>query len=301
MPDRRSIEKIAGALATNEGLVEKDWHVVRALAVIAGVHVAGVTPVFSGGTSLAKGWGLIKRFSEDIDFKVLTSGANTRATRSAYRDRVFGALSEAGFSLIGKPKSGNENRFFAASFAYETLFPAGPGQRPHLQVEFSFKPPALDPIAKPLQSLIGQADRQPPEVESFLCVDAIETAADKLSALGWRVLARDRADPEDDPTIIRHLHDLAALETHVVPSPEFKRLVEEAATADSKRGGGVAPADLATRFAAMLERLTGDKLWRQEYETYVDQVSFAPESERIVFEAAIDACRRILRALGFRT
>jgi hypothetical protein len=41
--------------------------------------------------------------------------------------------------------------------------------------------------------------------------DPVETAADKLSALAWRVHARDRASPEDDPTIIRHLHDLAAL------------------------------------------------------------------------------------------
>jgi len=51
------------------------------------------------------------------------------------------------------------------------------------------------------------AQREPPEVASFPCVDAVETAADKLSALAWRVLVRDRTSPNDDPTIIRHLHD----------------------------------------------------------------------------------------------
>jgi len=296
--DRRAIEEVAGALATNEGLVEKDWHVVRALAIIAAIRDPGVIPVFSGGTSLAKGWGLIKRFSEDIDFKALTSEPDTRATRSAFRTLVFGALSAAGFTLVGAPIIGNENRFFSARFSYDTLFAAGPGQRPHLQVEFNFRPPALDPIARPLQSLIGQARRQPPEVAEFLCIDAIETAADKLSALGWRVLARNRTDPEDDPAIIRHLHDLAALEARVSPSPEFKGLIERIASADTGRGGGIAPADLSTRFATMMERLTSDGLWREEYETYVDQVSFAPESERIDFEAAIDSCRRILRTHG---
>jgi hypothetical protein len=35
--DRRLVEQVAGVLATDEGLVEKDWHVVHALVVIAAV------------------------------------------------------------------------------------------------------------------------------------------------------------------------------------------------------------------------------------------------------------------------
>ena len=37
MLDRRLVEQVAGALATDEGLVEKDWYVVRALAVVTAV------------------------------------------------------------------------------------------------------------------------------------------------------------------------------------------------------------------------------------------------------------------------
>ena len=70
MPDRRLVEEVATDLGTRPGLVEKDWHVVRAIGVIATVDTAGMMPAFSGGTSLSKAWGLIKRFSEDIDFKV---------------------------------------------------------------------------------------------------------------------------------------------------------------------------------------------------------------------------------------
>jgi predicted nucleotidyltransferase component of viral defense system len=68
--DPRLVERLAEDLGTSPGLVEKDWHVVRALGVIAKVHPGGMMPAFSGGTSLSKGWELIKRFSEDIDFKV---------------------------------------------------------------------------------------------------------------------------------------------------------------------------------------------------------------------------------------
>ena len=46
--------------------VEKDWWVVHALAVIFSMGCGG-SLVFKGGTSLSKGWGLIERFSEDID------------------------------------------------------------------------------------------------------------------------------------------------------------------------------------------------------------------------------------------
>jgi predicted nucleotidyltransferase component of viral defense system len=50
---------------------------VHALGVLASLDHAGATPVFSGGTSLSKGWGLIKRFSEDIDFKVVMPAAKS--------------------------------------------------------------------------------------------------------------------------------------------------------------------------------------------------------------------------------
>jgi predicted nucleotidyltransferase component of viral defense system len=105
VPDRRLVEKLAEDLGTSPGLVEKDWHVVRAIGVIAAVETAGMMPAFSGGTSLSKGWELIKRFSEDIDFKVGEpagiSASRARRERSAYRERILEALHSAGFALVG--------------------------------------------------------------------------------------------------------------------------------------------------------------------------------------------------------
>lgn len=46
--------------------VEKDWWVVKTLDVVFNTEIAEHT-VFKGGTSLSKAWGLIDRFSEDID------------------------------------------------------------------------------------------------------------------------------------------------------------------------------------------------------------------------------------------
>ena len=46
-------------------IIEKDYYVTEALRVIAAA--SGDKVIFKGGTSLAKGWNLIQRFSEDID------------------------------------------------------------------------------------------------------------------------------------------------------------------------------------------------------------------------------------------
>jgi hypothetical protein len=49
--------------------VEKDWWVIQTLAILFEMEV-GKHMVFKGGTSLSKAWGLIERFSEDIDLAV---------------------------------------------------------------------------------------------------------------------------------------------------------------------------------------------------------------------------------------
>ena len=48
-----------------QAIIEKDYYVTEALRVIA--NTSGSKVIFKGGTSLAKGWNLIQRFSEDID------------------------------------------------------------------------------------------------------------------------------------------------------------------------------------------------------------------------------------------
>ena len=46
-------------------IIEKDYYVTEALRIIS-VAAPGQV-IFKGGTSLSKGWGLIERFSEDVD------------------------------------------------------------------------------------------------------------------------------------------------------------------------------------------------------------------------------------------
>jgi hypothetical protein len=300
--DRRLVEDVASRLRADQGLIEKDWHVTRAIGVLATLDDGGARPAFGGGTSLSKGWGLIKRFSEDIDFKVTMPAAVSRnqakKERSTYRERVLAALTDADFILGDDLVKRDESRFFSANFFYPSMFTAGRGLRPHIRVEMSLQAPTLPPAARPIASLIGMAQRKPPEIAAFLCVDPVETAADKLSALAWRVYARRRDSPDDDPTIIRHVHDLAALKATVAASGDFPRLVKMARAEDTGRGGtAMASIGPGTQLAGMLERLATDPLWATEYQDYVQQVSYAAPGELLGFGQALAAVRDLVAML----
>lgn len=58
--------------------VEKDFWVTEVLRGIARCSAdTGVSAVFKGGTSLSKAFGLIRRFSEDVDVIVIAPGHST--------------------------------------------------------------------------------------------------------------------------------------------------------------------------------------------------------------------------------
>lgn len=251
--------------------------------------------MFSGGTSLFMAWGLIKRFSEDIDFKVaMPGGMISCLQRRRYGDLVLGTLVHAGFTLLGAPVANNESRFFSAELSYPSAFHTPPGLRAHVRLEVTFQAPALPVIERPVRSLLAQAANTAAEASAVSCLDPLETAADKLSALAWRVCCRDRRSQEDDPTLVRHLHDLAALHERIVGGRAFGSLMRDAMAADADRGGEAVPPSAEDRLARMLARLTTESLWRSEYEDFVRNVSFALPEEGITFDAALAALRHIV-------
>ena len=114
-PDPALLEAVATELGVDPSFVEKDWHATQAIAAVAGVVQNGLRPVFSGGTSLSKGYGLIRRFSEDLDFKLLMPEAGIdRSERRRYRKAVIETLRAGGGRTLRDEDIlvGNESRFF---------------------------------------------------------------------------------------------------------------------------------------------------------------------------------------------
>lgn len=67
-PSPTLINEAATAMAIRDGFVEKDWYVTQAIKIISSIDYKGFKIIFSGGTALSKAYGLLQRFSEDIDF-----------------------------------------------------------------------------------------------------------------------------------------------------------------------------------------------------------------------------------------
>ncbi|MDP1727207.1 MAG: nucleotidyl transferase AbiEii/AbiGii toxin family protein [Bacteroidota bacterium] len=98
-------EEISKIIGLPPAAVEKDWWVVRTLEIIFNSSIANHT-VFKGGTSLSKAWGLIDRFSEDIDLAL---------------DRKFLGFEKADSEMTSSQVS--KLRRLSSSFIAEKYFP----------------------------------------------------------------------------------------------------------------------------------------------------------------------------------
>jgi len=171
---------------------------------------------------------------------------------------------------------------------YPQDHPGHASLRPHLEVEFSFTQPRLPPVTKDIQSFVSQFTESEPET-SILCLSAVETGADKLSALTWRVLKRDRADKSDDPTMVRHLHDLSALKSILENEKElFVQTANEAFEEDQKSGKRTTEQGFHDSMKDAFQQLKSDSEYRAEYGQFVDAMSYADDEERIDFNEALD-------------
>lgn len=63
---RELIDTVSTASGIAQNAIEKDWWVTLVLKALFSLPMSEHF-IFKGGTSLSKGWGLIKRFSEDVD------------------------------------------------------------------------------------------------------------------------------------------------------------------------------------------------------------------------------------------
>ncbi len=103
-----SVQATAKEKKIEERAVEKDWWVTIILKALFNIE-CGPFLLFKGGTSLSKGWGLIQRFSEDIDIAIdrrfyrdilgysFASGetnSQLMRLRKASRDYIHGVLSK---------------------------------------------------------------------------------------------------------------------------------------------------------------------------------------------------------------
>ena len=117
-----------------EAFVEKDYWITEILRVIA--TTLPDRAIFKGGTSLSKGWGLLDRFSEDIDLFVDPAVDPPLAKRAI--DRTLKSLSTDvasmdGLALLESNTIGGFGRI--DTFGYRSRFSAIAGFPPTVRLE----------------------------------------------------------------------------------------------------------------------------------------------------------------------
>ena len=300
MLKRDFILNIASDSGINPAFIEKDWYAVQLLKVLCKFeNDRGVDLVFSGGTSLSKGFGLLKRFSEDLDFFLIAPDQMSNKGKRSYRRSMISHIrDDARFTIEDDNiQRGKKYRYFKAQVEFDMEF-EHKLLRPYLQLDMTFTDYKLPPLKKDIQSIVSKLTGKSPETK-LTCISPVETAANKVSALTWRVVARNRASENDDATLIRHLHDLAALKHKILDDREvFVNCAQHSLQSDQERGGEViANMSIPERLSKAYEMLSTDDVYREEYVLFVQNMSYAHEDEQISFDKALVALEEIIAIL----
>lgn len=293
-PDKATIEEVAVLKGMAESFVEKDWLVTQVIGIIAGIKQEGFEVVFSGGTALSKAHNLLHRFSEDVDFRILAAPERyTRKILSGFKNAVLDSLRDNGFKIEDSHvRARDENRFFAIDLEYETAFSRPDALRPHIQIEMTARDIQLPHLPLPVSSFLNELAKRPPEVPIIGCIDPVESAADKLSAIAWRIPDRVRGGEYDDPSIVRHIHDLAMLKDRALAHADFRNMVSVSMQEDDSRAKNDPSLEgmpMADKLRRMLEVLATDTAYPQEYDRFVKGVSYAQEGQAPDFTKAMKA------------
>jgi hypothetical protein len=281
--------------------VAKDFHVVRAIRVLASLNAAPFSLVFGGGTALARAHKLVRRMSEDVDFKIVPTPA-TPVSRSilrqrlgALRDAVTQTLQAAGFAFDPADtthiRSRNENRYTIWQIPYESAVGAGGGLRPTIQIEMTYARLRQAPVVLPVSSFVAEASGRAPEAAQTTCVSVTETAAEKLVALTRRTameLAGLSRDP--DPTLVRHIYDLHMMRGHL-DAITVAALARDIAAADAQEFRNQYPAyaaDIAGETGKALIALRTDPAHRKRFDDFVSAMVYGESSEFITAFATVE-------------
>lgn len=275
--------------------IEKDIYVVKILSILSNINYPDIKIVFSGGTCLSKAYGKIKRFSEDIDFCIYTLTPFSRKDKSNFRKFIISKLNkDDDFQVIEPITVTDESGFFSFEVEYNKEFESLTNLRKNIKVEFKFEGTEVNGLSLcEIKTFIHQFIND--KTVKFECVNILEIMANKFSALLWRSYIKDRTKPlyskENDPTIMRHLYDIATLEDEL-KTIEFKKLVQTSFNKDKVRGGIEDNYSLSEFSKIIIDKLTDDRFFEKEYKEFVDTMCYS--KEKLPFSIAIKSFENII-------
>ena len=170
MEDPDAVSALAGRVADATGLpmshVEKDFWVTEVLrGVAAQAREHDVEVLFKGGTSLSKVFGIIERFSEDLDMLVVLEGDAKGPKDQILKALIAGAEASTGIRAVVDGSTATKGVKRSARFDYPTPHPRAGGLSEGVLLEIGSRGGALGSAPADVRSVI--ADRAPEAIEGF--------------------------------------------------------------------------------------------------------------------------------------
>ncbi len=237
---------VARDAGISEALIEKDYWVTHTLWAI---HETGLDIWFKGGTSLSKGFGVIKRFSEDLDLMILpgtmvglpevASWTSTNKGPVAQRQAFYETLTQALF-IPGLRVVRDRNRVdkrarnvdYLGHYPGSRLDQLASAMSPFVRLEVGHAR-VVPYVRIPLSSfvhdylhtkeLLGDYDKNRPR--SVRCVHPLVTLFEKLDAMTRRY----EREPIEAEAFVRHYKDAAWIIRSLERLPAIKTSVGELA------------------------------------------------------------------------
>jgi len=319
---RNAIAATADKLSLAPVSVEKDYMVCSALRVLYSMLNSRAQVTFKGGTSLSKAYGLIKRFSEDVDLVVDREliGADPEPSglrslsiraRAMYVKRIQRCL-EQWIEEVAQPHFSDPPKLSDGEPLWSCRVDDGTPYRDTLLLEYNsvLEGPASDYIRPSVRLEFGaRADTWPTQTrevqsyvveqfsesiqESRVIVEALcpeRTFLEKL-CLVYEEVARS-ADSTPRPAQARHFYDLYCLINSGVGDQAlsdralFERVVEHREMYFIRKG--IDYDKMRTRSMTVVPLGSQLKLWRQDYDQLKENMLFgiSPDFDDVI--ACID-------------
>ncbi|GAA4443487.1 nucleotidyl transferase AbiEii/AbiGii toxin family protein [Ravibacter arvi] len=300
--DKSLLEEVALVKSgISEAFIEKDWFVTQVIKILVDNPYLDFSIVFTGGTALSKAHKLIERFSEDIDFRFVApslEGESLSKIRKKLSDfkKFVVRLLEKEFQIINVDAR-DYNRHFTIYLAYPTVCEPSEVLRPQIKLELTLSGLLLPAIELPVSSFVNEVAGQSPEIAGIPCIDPLENAADKLSAIAWRIPSRIRGEDDKEPDIVRHLHDLAKLSERAFSYPDFKQLAVQTIEQDADRGETLAGLSIHEKLQMMIRILESDPIYPDEYASFVNGMVYDQDTQTPSYTEAISRLSLLIEKL----
>ena len=293
--DFRAVQDYFGLSQT--AAVEKDWHVMRALRAIASVDADPFRLAFAGGTCLARAHKLVRRMSEDVDFKIVpldsapVSSSQRRRQLGDLRNRITARLQAAGFQIepgdTAQLRSRDANQYTVYQLNYAEPGDFGAQLRPTIQIELTLSALRLPSVRLPVASFVAEASGHVPEVPAIDCVSVTETAAEKIISLTRRsAMELAGLSRGHDLSLVRHIYDLHMIRDHIDfgIAVELARQVAQHDAAEFRNQYPAYHADIPGETRKGFDVWTKEPAGRDLYDNFVAAMVYG---EQVKFSTAI--------------